>query len=880
LRETQLGPYEILSPLGAGGMGEVYRARDTKLGREVALKVLPQAFVADAERMARFQREAQVLASLNHPNIATIHGLEDSGSVHALVMELVEGATLAERLKSGPVPLDEALPLARQMAEALEYAHERGVIHRDLKPANVKITPEGVVKVLDFGLAKALNPQDSAAHVNQTHSPTVSIAATQAGVILGTAAYMSPEQAKGRTVDRRADIWAFGCVLYELLTGKAAFEGETVSDTLAAVIRDEPDWKRVPATTPSSIVTLVRRCLIKDPKQRLRDMGDGRVAIEATLAGDVEADGYGEAHEVKEGAHPALLRFLPWVLAGLMLMIGLVVGWWSGRQTTSAAPQWSGNLLPGPDIAFWPRVSPDGHLIAFQAIVADLSQLSVMDPESGNWTVLTHDRTRGLVQDLSWSPDGSKIYYDRYNPLPNGIYSVPALGGDERLVLANAAGPRPLPDGSMLVIRPDSEGKVQIYHYWPDTGRLQGLDAYVGFIPTLQIVPGGGKAVIYGRVKNGGFGNSPDLYVLDINTGRAQPLAPELPDGKSIEPFALAITRDGRSVISEYRSGDLLRVVAIPLSGKGRVRTLLTLTSASLGMDVGPDGSIYLDEVDRPEQILRFPQSGGTPDTLFSGESSFLTGDFPPVELADGQVLIATRISGRPRLLLGKPGGSFVSLLEANEETSPPLAGVGSDEAAFVVGTPPAQSVALASLKDGQILHRFNATKGKTISAVAASPDGKTLYYGSEGSVWAASNPDGDPHRICPGLSMAVDPNGRDLVVESFGSGSMSLERVPLSGGPPQPIQIRNKIPLSPVPLGPNALSADGKLVVSVQPTDSWYFRPAIIDLATGRLAQIPLNYSGDIRFLSWGPDGRILATALPMISHIWRFRPLEVESK
>ena len=204
IARTKLGPYEILSLLGAGGMGEVYRARDTKLNREVALKVVPETFAANAERMARFRREAHVLASLNHPNIATIHGLEDSGSVHALVMELVEGATLAERLKSGPVPLHEALPLARQMAEALEYAHERGVIHRDLKPANVKVTPEGVAKVLDFGLAKAFNPRDSAANLNQTDSPTLSIAATQAGVILGTAAYMSPEQASGKPVDRKS----------------------------------------------------------------------------------------------------------------------------------------------------------------------------------------------------------------------------------------------------------------------------------------------------------------------------------------------------------------------------------------------------------------------------------------------------------------------------------------------------------------------------------------------------------------------------------------------------------------------------------------------------------------------------------------------------
>src|SRR5271167_3212404 len=260
---NRLGPYEILSAIGAGGMGEVYRARDAKLGRDVALKVLPEAFARDAERMARFQREAKVLASLNHPNIASIYGLEDSGATHALVMELVEGPTLADRIKAGPIPIDEVLPIAKQICEALEYAHERGIVHRDLKPANIKVTPEGTVKVLDFGLAKALENEGTPADI--ASSPTMSRLATQAGMILGTAAYMSPEQARGKSADRRADIWAFGCVLYEMLTGKMAFSGETVSDTLAAIIKEHPDWAQLPAGTSLRISVLVQRCLQKEP---------------------------------------------------------------------------------------------------------------------------------------------------------------------------------------------------------------------------------------------------------------------------------------------------------------------------------------------------------------------------------------------------------------------------------------------------------------------------------------------------------------------------------------------------------------------------------------------------------------------------------------
>src|SRR6266852_1943016 len=232
---NKLGPYEIQSPLGAGGMGEVYRARDPRLARDVALKVLPEAFAADTERMARFEREAKVLASLNHPNVAAIYGFEESNSVRALVLELVEGPTLAERIAQGPLPIEEALPIAKQICDALEYAHERGIIHRDLKPANVKVTNDGTVKLLDFGLAKALETQTASSDISS--SPTFTHMGTQAGIILGTAAYMAPEQAKGRPVDRRADIWAFGCVLFEMLTGAIPFRGETVTDTLAEIIK-------------------------------------------------------------------------------------------------------------------------------------------------------------------------------------------------------------------------------------------------------------------------------------------------------------------------------------------------------------------------------------------------------------------------------------------------------------------------------------------------------------------------------------------------------------------------------------------------------------------------------------------------------------------
>ena len=275
---TRLGSYEVVAQIGAGGMGEVYQAHDSKLGRDVAIKVLPEAFAHDPERLSRFQREAKMLAALNHPNIATIHGLEQSGGTSYLVMELVSGETLAERVKAGPLGVEEALKVAVQIAEALEAAHEKNIIHRDLKPANVKVTPEGKVKVLDFGLAKAFEGDIPTA--DMSNSPTLSRAATMQGVILGTAAYMSPEQAKGKAVDKRTDIWAFGCVLYELLAGKQAFDGEDVTDILAAVVKTEPDWKCLPETTPPAIRLVLLRCLRKDRRKRLQAAADARIEIE------------------------------------------------------------------------------------------------------------------------------------------------------------------------------------------------------------------------------------------------------------------------------------------------------------------------------------------------------------------------------------------------------------------------------------------------------------------------------------------------------------------------------------------------------------------------------------------------------------------------
>lgn len=376
----RLGPYEIVSLLGEGGMGQVYRARDAKLNRDVALKILPDAFATDPDRLARFQREAQVLASLNHPNIGHIYGFEDRGSEHALVLELVEGPTLADRIAQGPMAPADALPIAKQIADALEAAHEQGVVHRDLKPANIKVRDDGTVKVLDFGLAKALEPP-TAIGAEALNSPTrlrqgySEAGVTEFGVILGTAAYMAPEQAKGKAVDRRADIWAFGAVFYEMLSGQRAFKGEDISDTLASVLRQDVDWSALPESTPAPVRRLIVRCLDRDIRRRLRDIGEARIALEdpgASGSGDLRSGGSGGATSAPALPLSFWRRAMPVVLAAIVTgALAGTAGWYFRPPTPLAVTRLPFNLPDGQAFTGTGRrmiaLSPDGTQIVYGA---------------------------------------------------------------------------------------------------------------------------------------------------------------------------------------------------------------------------------------------------------------------------------------------------------------------------------------------------------------------------------------------------------------------------------------------------------------------------------------------------------------------------------
>jgi Tol biopolymer transport system component len=456
-----LGGYQLQALLGAGGMGEVYRAHDPKLGREVAIKILPSAFTNDPDRLARFEREARILASLNHANICGIHGLEQADGIRFLILELVEGETLANILRDGvsgrpgvgALPLDRALAIARQVTDALEAAHDKGIIHRDLKPANIKITPAGVVKVLDFGLAKAVGGEASPADLTQT--PATSPGEPRRGPVMGTAAYMSPEQARGLPVDKRTDIWTFGCVLYEMLTGRVAFAGDTVSDSIAKILERDPDWSMLPARTPSSIRRLLHRCLAKNAQLRLRDVGDVRLEIDAIA----EAPGGSEPAAVPRAPAGNATRWLPWAL---LAALATGVGAWEARRVAtivrdplanaafSRVTDWEGTEEHA-------EISPDGRFVAFLADEAGQLDVWVSQLGAGSRGNLTIDmdpfnRPGNLLRSLGFSGDGSEIWFNRIGNPGREKMLAPLGGGKPRPFLDNGySTPAWSPDNTRVV---------------------------------------------------------------------------------------------------------------------------------------------------------------------------------------------------------------------------------------------------------------------------------------------------------------------------------------------------------------------------------------------------------------------------------------------
>jgi serine/threonine protein kinase len=584
---TRLGPYEILAIIGAGGMGEVYRARDARLKREVAVKILPPVVATDPARRQRFEFEARTVAALNHPNTIAIYDVGAEDGVSYIVSELMEG----QPLRGSALGLRKSLDCAVQIANGIAAAHAAGIVHRDLKPENIMLTRDGRVKILDFGLARLNVPPTADA---ATETLTVQ---TEPGLVMGTVGYMSPEQVRGKEADHRSDIFSFGVILYELFSGRRAFHGDTAVETMTAILKQElPD---LPGTVPSGVGQIVHHCVEKDPDNRFQSARDLSFALSAMSS--------------QSGAAPTLSgtpRRRRWTLAvaGAVALMVLTIGVYRLVAPEPRPTNWSGALLGGPEIAFRPRPSPDGHLVGFFAVDGGYTQVGVMKPETGNWSMLTHSRQHGNVTNVAWAPDGSSLYYDRIEAVPQGIYSVPVLGGDERLVFPRAFRPETLPDGSLLAVKLNSAREWQLFHRWPATGRVQDLPV-AGVDPqeslaNPRVFPDGKEALVDGAP----LGREADgmrLLVVNLATGATRPLAPGVPRGTGAPDFA--VSRDGKSALITLQLGEFTLVIAVPTHGRGPAQTLFTTTHEVWGLDTAPDGSVYSCVTDLPAELMSRP---------------------------------------------------------------------------------------------------------------------------------------------------------------------------------------------------------------------------------------------------------------------------------
>jgi eukaryotic-like serine/threonine-protein kinase len=828
----RLGAYHILGPLGAGGMGEVYRARDTKLGRDVAIKILPSEFTSHPERLARFQREARVLASLNHPNIGAIYGIEDGPCeagphVHALVLELVEGQTLAERIARGAVPIAEALAIARQIADALDVAHEKGIIHRDLKPANIKITPDGVVKVLDFGLAKAAGGDGSTPDLTQ--SPTMTIGGTRDGAILGTAAYMSPEQARAMPIDKRTDIWAFGCLLYEMLTGRAAFVGNTITDTLAGILERQPDWGALPDSTPLAIRKLLTRALEKDPKKRLRDIGDARVEL-----------GDPGGARVADAAPVALPRtWLP--LAWAAVTVAAVAGAFSLGRTiqpgiaATGIPTFSRvvRLTASAAHEMAPAISPDGKWVAYLSDARGPTDVWVQFVGGGQPINLTANAqlvvsSRSTVGGLEISPDGARILFEGgpTETTNNAVYSVPApLGGvPSRFLPGGVFGARWSPDGTRIAytLAGGSAGDA----IW--------LAAGDGTNPRLLVRAEGslhkhwaswsadGQYVYFDRSITGwnaaptevyrvaAAGGTPERVVASANRAES---AMATPDGRGLI-YAANPTKaemnlwwrplvDGQAVrlttgVGEYAQPRMSR------DGRTMVCTLFETRDSLVRLDLGPGST-----------ATSLPITDG------------YTGDLDPdlSRSGDRMVFSSTR-SGQRNLWIARADGTDPRPLTSDTSIDEyPQFAPDGQQIAFISNRGGARGLWIIST-DGGVPRRLLAAD--VLPYFSWSPDGREIVY---------STPAGE----LPGLSVVALADGR-------------ARRLPTQGGATSPAWSPTADLIAYLEVSPNKPGQPAGLAGALVRFMTSRGQPVSRDIGQA----LPFNNG----FLTWSPDGRSIAIA------------------
>lgn len=874
---ARLGPYEILGPLGAGGMGRVYRARDVKLGRAVAIKVLRDDYAGNPAWLARFEREARLLATLNHANIATVHGLDEFEGSRYLAMELVPGQSLAQRLANGPLPPVQTLAIGKQIAEGLEAAHDRGIIHRDLKPGNVMLTPDGKVKILDFGLAKTAEPPVAPADSNAPFE-----AQTREGVAVGTPGYTAPEQARGEPIDRRSDLWAFGCVLYEMITGRRAFQGATFSDTLAT---RSPELGLLPSWVPRRVADLLRRCLQPEVRNRMRDAGDARLELEEALA-ELERPATTQLAAVP----PTRLsrRWWPLVAIPIVGLLAFTLGKW---LSVPAVRDWSGQLLlGGASQAFGPQVSPDGQWLAFIILHEEQSQVGVMKLDSGEWWVLTRNRDRGHVNNVCWSRDSTRLYFDRFFDVPVGVFSVSPLdrtpeGAREALVVKDADAPQEAADGSLIVGKLDAQGRYRLHRFSPHDGlRAVGppIELHLGWPSPMRALHAQNAVAFCGKVLDGKAGPERKFYLLDLDREEYRAL---LDKEVLFDDVPLAVSPHDDFAYTSLEAEDAFRIVRIPLASRVQPETLLTLTTRVWGLDVDSAGRIYLDQVQRPLEVIRFataPEGAPAGAVVLPVEHIAAptlwqeTGAIGlPLQLPDGRVVLPGKTAGRDRLLMAVPGKSLRPLLDdSRTETAPPLALVGTRRLAFVAGSDKERRLRLADLDDdGVRLEPVDlGVSGEGLTSLAASPDGKKLYYVQSRHVYEVLT-DGStpPKKLEPGDGVAVDPATGDLLIQRFDIGGVHLFRAPPGGG--QSVEVPLKLGAlrpAPVAIGGGAIHQDGRVLLASTSKDSWYWRPAILN-PDGTLQSISVAYSGDVYPAAWTTNDRALGMGYAFHGDLWR---------
>ncbi|HTO87761.1 MAG TPA: protein kinase [Thermoanaerobaculia bacterium] len=868
---TKLGPYEILAPLGAGGMGEVYRARDSKLGREVAVKTLPEEFTRDAERLARFEREAKVLAALNHANIGAIYGLEESSGTRFLVLELVSGETLSEKLASGPLPTDEALALSRQIAEALEAAHEKAIIHRDLKPANIKVTPAGKVKVLDFGLAKAFGGE-AARSGDLSHSPTVTSGGTQKGVILGTAAYMSPEQARGKAVDRRTDIWSFGCVMYEALSGRKAFEGETVSDVMASVLTREPDWAALPESVPAKIRDLLRRCLRKDPEKRLHDVADARIEIEEAATepatGPAPAPGMGPSRRTARAS--GLIA-----IALVSAAIATISTWLLTRAAVAPAPQQIARLVritPPTARSEWPSWSPDGNFLAYASNRSGNYEIYVRRGEGGQDVKVTNDPGQDIQP--AFSPDGNSIAFVSTRNAKTGLikiggtlsrnsrtfggdlWVIPSLGGAARRLAEDANYPVWRPDGRAVLFVTGTENRRAI------------MEVPTGGGPSRAVLPSERstwEVMSIGCSPDGRWisfeSQLDEVFLMPAGGGKPERVCPGFSHSWD------STSRRLWTLVHDPEGGTRVQCTELDGGKAGRARTISLSTAYLRDLAVSRDGrSLVVSEEDTSRNLTRLPLAPGGdapagPEEPLSGGR--VIDGYPSVS-PDGRFLAyVSDILGRREV--------WILDLEARRRERLQLPGedLAQGEPAWMPGgrqvvavrfMPGGETAAWIAAVDGSRAEEL--LRGTVLGAVTLqpSPDGRSVMMGgmiisgvqqlvrydlASRTKTVLTDSPGDK------FDAVWSPDGRWIAVTAARDGVLQLFRTPASGGAMQQLTTGFERMRHPF------FSPDGRWIY-IQPSHRNIYR---VRAEGGTLEQVTRFPEGGL-FLeepSLSPDGRYL---------------------